>query len=118
MGFVEKRIEEREETVAPVEDVGGGGGDGAPEINLLGAGVDVGVRASERVEGTELRPAVAKLLVGFEVEAADVRADHWDAEEAGVEEACNGVFQVVPGCAVVARPVGGVGAGADEAGAG
>ena len=63
-----------------------------------------------------LDPAAAELLGGVAAEAADVSADHGDAEEAEAEHGVDGVPEVVPGGGVVAGPVRGVPAGPHERG--
>nr|ACR36876.1 unknown [Zea mays] len=70
----------------------------------------------ERVERAKLDPAAAELLGCVAAEAADVSADHGDAEEAEAEHGVDGVAEVVPRGGVVSGPVRGVPAGPHERG--
>ena len=49
--------------------------------------------ARERVEGSQLHPAGAQLLIGVSTKAADVRTNQRDSKHVEVQYACVGVSQ-------------------------
>ena len=93
-----------------VDDVGVGDlgilGVGLVEaVGFLGGGGVLVVVPGEGVEGTELVPSGAEVGGGIAVEAADVAAGEWEAEELVAVHAVDGVAHVVDGGPVVAHPV-------------
>lgn len=88
------------------------------EIGFAAAGIDMRVRAEERVEGAGLIPPRQELLARVPEEPADVGAGEGEARDGLVEDHGDGSLEVVPGGEVVARPHGAHALGSCVEGAG
>lgn len=117
MREVEEGVHVRQKAIANVHGRSRRFRNAGPDVSFLresGEGVVVAVKGEE---GAELHPAVAELLVRVAVEAAGVGAEHGDAKEREAKGLRDGEEHVGPEAGVVAAPVAGPFAGAEEGGA-